>query len=249
MRCKLCNGECESIGGGKVKCVYCGSIFTENETSNETSFSNHATRTKSDSGADVFEKNINGILEIRWNDTKYTHSGSGFLISSDGYCITNTHVVTSEDGTSCGTVTVKIKNETLSAKVVKLGDNKHGSGNGVDLALIKLSRVPLDAKVMEFENFENVRIGEPVFVIGNSLGYGTCITSGIVSDKARNVNGKILLMTDCAVNGGNSGGPMFNQKGLVIGVIVSGITGAEGMNFAIPCSAVLEFLRKNGIIL
>ena len=73
---------------------------------------------------------------------------------------------------------------------------------GVDLALLKLSKMPFRAKVLEFEDFSNVRIGEPVFVIGNSLGYGTCITSGIVSDKERNVNGKMLLMTDCAVNGG-----------------------------------------------
>jgi S1-C subfamily serine protease len=73
------------------------------------------------------------------------------------------------------------------------------------------------------------------------------MTSGIVSDKLRNVNGKNLLMTDCAVNGGNSGGPMFNSSGKVIAVIVSGITGAEGMNFAIPSDKVLNFISECGI--
>lgn len=171
-------------------------------------------------------------------------SGSGFLISRDGYCITNAHVVTSEDGRSCGTVNVKMAGEKVSAKVLVLGDKNHGLGRGVDLALIKLDRVPRGAKPLEFEDFGNVRIGESVYVIGNSLGYGTCISSGIVSDKERNVSGKSLLMTDCAVNAGNSGGPIFNQKGRVIGAIVSGITSAEGMNFAIPSATIRAFLQE-----
>ena len=58
------------------------------------------------------------------------------------------------------------------------------------------------------------------------------------------MNGKRLLMTDCAVNGGNSGGPIFNQRGHVIGAIVSGITNAEGMNFAIPSGTIEAFLRQ-----
>lgn len=240
MRCKVCNGECESIGGGKARCIFCGSIFSEE--SGGASLKSSVVE-KRGSGASVFEENIGGILEIVWQDSKYIHSGSGFLVRSDGYAVTNAHVVTFEDGRSCGTVTVKLKGQTLRANVVALGDNKHGSGAGVDLALIKLQRVPFGAKVMQFEDFANVRIGEQVYVIGNSLGYGTCITSGVVSDKARNVNGKTLLMTDCAVNGGNSGGPIFNEKGKVIGAIVSGIDKAEGMNFAIPVSTIVTFLN------
>ena len=135
--------------------------------------------------------------------------------------------------------------ENTEASVIKLGDCNHGSGNGIDLALIKLERVPSSAKVVKFENFDNVKNGERIFVIGNSLGHGTCITSGIVSDKLRNVNGRMRLMTDCAVNGGNSGGPIFNEKGLVIGAVVSGITAAEGMNFAIPANEVIKFIKNN----
>ncbi len=246
-KCKLCGGNCLSIGNGKYQCDCCDNIFSEEDFEVKTSKKN-VVAPLSDNGTNVFEQNISGVLEIRWRCEQGICSGSGFLITPNGFCITNTHVVTSEDGNSCGSVSVKIKDETLTAKVVALGDNKHGSGNGVDLALIKLDKVPFGAKCLEFENFANVRIGETVYVIGNSLGYGTCITSGIVSDKARNVNGKTLLMTDCAVNGGNSGGPIFNGKGRVIGVIVSGITGAEGMNFAIPSSTVMEFIRKNGLI-
>lgn len=241
MQCKVCNGDCEAIGGGKYRCLFCGSVFSEAEA---PAAARSVVTPKSDSGANVFEQNIGGILEICWHDERCVYSGSGFLISGDGYAITNTHVVTYENGTSCGNVTVKLNGQSISASVVALGDRLHGSGNGVDLAILKLSHLPYGAKVLEFENFANVRIGEQVYVIGNSLGFGTCITSGIVSDKARPVNGKMLLMTDCAVNGGNSGGPIFNGNGKVIGAIVSGIDKAEGMNFAIPVSSIMEFLNN-----
>lgn len=238
VRCKVCGGDCKERKGEYV-CIYCGASYPANEVSCKTS-----TVSNGSSGADIFEQNINGILEIRWYDQRYTHSGSGFLISADGYCITNTHVVTEENGRSVGTVSVKIKGEEVKATVVALGDSKHGLGPGDDLALIKLNRIPNGVKVLEFEDFTNVRIGEKVYVVGNSLGYGTCITSGIVSDKEREVDGHMLLMTDCAVNGGNSGGPIFNEKGKVIGAIVSGITKAEGMNFAIPSKTVTQFIKR-----
>lgn len=241
MRCKICNGECENIGGGKVRCLFCGNTFSAESVGASPRSS---VAEKRDSGASVFEENIGGILEISWQDEKYIHSGSGFLVRRDGYAVTNTHVVTHESGRSCGTVSVKLCGKSMQASVVALGDDRHGEGKGVDLALVKLQTVPFGAKVLQFEDFSNVRIGEQVYVIGNSLGYGTCITSGIVSDKARPVDGHMLLMTDCAVNGGNSGGPIFNGSGKVIGAIVSGIDRAEGMNFAIPSSTVLEFLRR-----
>ena len=242
-KCLACGAPLSEVGG-RLECDFCGSSFAKSDFAPATPKGATAPVQKSNTGADVFDQNIGGILEIRWQDEKYVHSGSGFLINSEGYAITNTHVVTHEDGRSCGTVSVKINGENLTASVVALGDNKHGLGSGIDLAIIKLNRVPFNAKILQFEDFNNVRIGQQVYVVGNSLGYGTCITSGIVSDKARNVNGKMLLMTDCAVNGGNSGGPIFNDKGLVIGAIVSGIDNAEGMNFAIPSSAVIEFIRR-----
>lgn len=243
-KCKLCGGSCVQISQNTYQCEWCGNTFSEEDFIVKKTVN---VSMMSEKGTNVFETNVSGVLEITWSDNQYTHSGSGFLISKDGYCITNTHVVTKENGQSCGTVMVKINGEKLISNVIALGDNKHGDGDGVDLALIKLPYVPRRAKVMEFENFNNVRIGETVYVIGNSLGQGTCITSGIVSDKARNVNGKILLMTDCAVNGGNSGGPIFNADGKVIGAIVSGIKNAEGMNFAIPSNTVLSFLKQCGI--
>lgn len=244
-KCNTCGGSTVLLDNDTYRCLYCGNEYNiHNSTTPRVSKVSTTATEKKDNGVDVFEMNIDGVLEISWSDEHSTYSGSGFLISKDGYALTNTHVVTHANGKSCGEVTVSIKGQQLRASVVKLGDNQHGNGNGIDLALIKLEHIPVNAKALTFENFDNVRIGERVFVVGNSLGYGTCITSGIVSDKCREVDGQMLLMTDCAVNGGNSGGPMFNENGRVIGVIVSGITGAEGMNFAIPSKDAIRFIDK-----
>lgn len=256
-RCSVCGGKLKVIGDG-FKCPFCGATFASVEelhpqrsaqTSAPASAQGRDTAPVApppqncDHGVDVFDTNINGVLEITWSDEQYRHSGSGFLVTDNGYAITNAHVVTHEDGRSCQRVNVRIADETTTADVVMLGDRHHGNGDGDDLALIKLARVPGKSVPVKFEDFSKVKNGERIFVIGNSLGYGTCITSGIVSDRLRNVNGHMLLMTDCAINGGNSGGPIFNEQGRVIAAVVSGITSAEGMNFAIPSDTVLQFAR------
>ena len=248
--CLSCGGDIKETPNG-YQCVFCGATYA---TLEELTPKPKARRqqnaqakevpvtAKASAGVDVFADNVNAVLEITWDCGSCTHSGSGFLITNDGYAITNTHVVTEENGASVGQVNVFIAGENVTADVVALGDDRHGEGDGVDLAIIKLSRVPAKATTVNFENFDNVKIGEKLFVIGNSLGYGTCITAGIVSDRLRNVNGHMLMMTDCAVNGGNSGGPVFNEQGLVIAAVVSGITGAEGMNFAIPSNDIIKFI-------
>lgn len=239
--CNSCGGELIPIGENYQYCAYCGNVYGCDNAVSAKAIDKNEIR-QFDIGANVFEDNINSVLEIRWRDGQYLHSGSGFMISSDGYAITNTHVVTTDSGDPCNTVNVNVAGDSTEAEVIKLGDTKHGRGNGIDLALLKLKNTK-EKRAVRFADFESVKIGEQVFVIGNSLGHGTCITSGIVSDKRRAVNGKMLLMTDCAINGGNSGGPMFNAKGEVIAVIVSGISGAEGMNFAIPIDDVVRFIN------
>ena len=256
-----CPGCGSFVSNGVTKCPYCGSPISAQQSSSPAenvyssssagrtaqSYFDRATKiTQKDHGVDVYDDNVDGVLEITWNPSMFTmSSGSGFLISKDGYALTNTHVVTHENGKSCERVNVNINGRKTTATVIALGDDKHGMGGGVDLALIKLDRVPMGVKVLKFEKTNNVRNGERVFVIGNSLGHGTCITSRIVSDKERTIETwGSMLMTDCPINGGNSGGPIFNDQGLVIGVIAAGITGAEGMNYAVPLNRVRDFLNK-----
>lgn len=246
-KCKECGGEIISKNG-RLICKYCGTEFEEQSFVSQKV----EVTTRSNEGVDVFSKNINGILEIKCVFDECVSAGSGLLISQDGYALTNTHVVIN-DAIPCEDITVKIANESVCAKIIKLGDDNGGHGTGVDLALIKLDFVPYNATIIERGDFNKVRTGEQVFVIGNSLGDGTCITSGIVSDKRRMLEGKTLMMTDCAINGGNSGGPIFNKDGVAIGVIVSSRlnNGAptEGMNYAIPMDIVEMFLNGNGPII
>lgn len=250
VKCKNCGGICNSIGGGKYQCDCCGYTFSADEIASVKPVSNRQVQL---SGADIYEKNINGILEISCRGQNCAWSGSGYLVSNTGYAITNVHVAANSDGTPCRDINVKVCGVNVPASVVALADNMAGLGSGIDLAIIRLQKLPYGVKRLDLENFDNIRNGECVYVIGNSLGEGTCITRGIVSDKCRTVNGKQMLMTDCAVNGGNSGGPIFNDKGKVIGTITwQGRArdggDAEGMNYAIPSNVVMDFLYRNRIL-
>ncbi len=244
-KCLLCGGGTQKVAPDSYRCVYCGKTFSAADFAPTPKSFVTQKATAMGGGADIYEKCIGGVLEINCTFQGGSSAGSGLLISPDGFAITNTHVVT-HNAAPVSSVAVKVAGETVAARIVVLGDNQGGRGSGVDLALLKLERVPRGATVIELGDFEKVRIGEPVYVIGNSLGCGTCITSGIVSDKLRKVEGHNLMMTDCAVNPGNSGGPIFNTNGTAIGVIVSGIDSAEGMNFAIPASTVKAFVQNSG---
>lgn len=250
-KCKVCGGSLADIGGGNYRCTCCRATFSASDFAPAAAKRSSATKQDNSSGVDVFDNNIGGVLEISWVQGNVVHSGSGLIITPDGYAITNTHVVSFTDGRSCGSVNVKVCDENVKADVIRLGDDKHGDGNGVDLALIKLRKMPFNAKALTIADSDKVRNGENVYVIGNSLGYGTCITSGIVSDRARNHGGKVYVMHDCATNGGNSGGPLFNAQGNVIGVHVSSQTNngalAVGMKYAIPSRTAAEFIKKCGV--
>lgn len=269
--CKLCGSNCRSLGNGQYKCCSCGNIFTEDDFINvkekaeiEAAKARAAEEVRAqaaieearikaeagNNGAEIFEKCKDGVLEINCRGKKSAWSGSGYVVSYKGYAITNAHVAADEDGQPCENIVVKICGYNVRANVIALADNKAGNGDGVDLALIKLMEMPTGVKALPLGDFDKVRTGEQIYVIGNSLGMGTCITSGIVSDKNRNG----LLMYDCATNPGNSGGPVFNAKGEIIGTHVAGqLTHsgdkAQGMNKAIPVSYVKLLIEKSGIIL
>ena len=249
-KCIHCGGPCSETRSGVYECEFCGATFTKAELAPAPVKQAVPVASSNESGADVFEQNINGILEISCVGKKGSWSGSGYIFSRSGYAITNAHVAADDvDGSPCKKIVVRVCNQSIPASVVALADDKAGSGSGVDLAIIKLANMPMGATALSFEEPDKLRNGEPVYVIGNSLGQGTCITSGIISDRARNVGGMNYIMTDCAVNGGNSGGPIFNQQGRVIGTITlqgrtrSG-TDAEGMNYAIPIKVVQQFIDQ-----
>jgi serine protease Do len=159
--------------------------------------------------------------------------GSGFIISSDGYILTNAHVVA-----DASVVTVKLTDRReYSAKVI--GVDRHS-----DVALIKIPATGLPA--VRFGDLSKIRPGQWVIAIGSPFGYENSVTAGVISGTSRTLpdeNYVPFIQTDAAVNPGNSGGPLFNLDGEVIGInsqIYSRTGGYMGMSFAIPIDLALN---------
>jgi serine protease Do len=159
--------------------------------------------------------------------------GSGFIVSSDGYILTNAHVVA-----DAATVTVKLTDRReFSAKVI--GADRHS-----DVALIKIAATGLPA--VRFGDLSKIRPGQWAIAIGSPFGYENSVTAGVISGTARTLpdeNYVPFIQTDAAVNPGNSGGPLFNLDGEVIGInaqIFSRTGGYMGMSFAIPIDIALN---------
>ena len=168
--------------------------------------------------------------------------GSGFIISADGYILTNAHVV---DGADEITVRLTDKRE-FKAKVI-------GADKRTDVALIKIDAGGLP--VVKLGDPNKLRVGEWVLAIGSPFGFDNTVTAGIVSGKARSLPQENLvpfIQTDAAVNPGNSGGPLFNLRGEVVGInsqIYSRTGGYMGLSFAIPIDLALDVqnqLRSTG---
>lgn len=169
--------------------------------------------------------------------------GSGFIVSEDGYILTNNHVVADADK-----IEVTLADGTsYPAEIV-------GTDPTFDLAVIKIGAKGLP--VLELGDSENVRVGEWVVAIGNPYGFESTVTVGVISAKdrsvrARNLNFDGFLQTDAAINPGNSGGPLLNLDGEVIGINTAIIPYAQGIGFAVPVNMakqVLDDLVKYGTV-
>lgn len=175
--------------------------------------------------------------------------GSGFIISADGYIVTNNHVVSpGAEGAVVEQITVTMPDRTeYVARVV-------GRDADSDLAVLKIDGH--DLPHVRFGDSAHARVGDWVIAIGNPLGFGGTVTSGIVSALYRNVGpGGIgtggafdrFIQTDAAINQGNSGGPMFDLNGRVIGInsaIISPNGGSIGLGFAIPAEVAEPIVRQ-----
>jgi serine protease Do len=171
--------------------------------------------------------------------------GSGIIVESDGYILTNNHVVSNADK-----VTVKlISGKEYTAKVV-------GTDAPTDLALVKVDAEGLPT--LELGDSHSLKVGQWVIAIGNPFGLTSTVTVGVVSAKGRSGIGiedyEDFIQTDAAINEGNSGGPLLNAHGKVIGIntaIVSGSGGSVGIGFAIPsdmAKLVYQQLKEKGSV-
>lgn len=164
--------------------------------------------------------------------------GSGFIISKDGYVLTNAHVVA---GASAVTVRLAESKREFKARVI-------GTDRRTDVALLKVEAS--DLPTVKTGNSEQLAVGEWVAAIGSPFGFDNTITAGIVSAKKRTLPDEYFvpfIQTDVAVNPGNSGGPLLNLKGEVVGInsmIYSGTGGYMGVSFAIPIEVALDIGKQ-----
>src|SRR5436190_19694236 len=190
-----------------------------------------------------------GMPGQRGRREKQEGLGSGFIVDKSGIVLTNNHVVAGADEV-----------------IVRLADNRRftarvlGSDPPTDVAVVRLDKPPSDLPAVTLGDSDHVRVGDYVLAIGNPLGLGQTVTMGIVSAKNRVIGEKLgdidpryedFIQTDAAINQGNSGGPLFNFRGEVIGVNAAIINPGVAMNvgFAIPINIarqIADQIRKSG---
>jgi S1-C subfamily serine protease len=216
----------------------------------------------------IFQKDAAGVVEVRARFLSPGSSssagqglGSGFLVSMDGYIITNAHVITN-DGVAADSVEVVFRSANgSSATTTRVPANVVGGDESTDVALLKIdpSKAPA-LHPLTLGDSSGVLVGEPVVAIGNPLGLSFTLTSGIVSATNRNLqapDGSVIpdgIQTDAAINSGNSGGPLIDMSGTVIGVNTQIITqsgGSQGLGFAVPIATavdVMDQLKTSGTV-
>ena len=216
------------------------------------------TQKTADRGADIpqfpqgspFEEFFRDFMERHGRNSpdaaprRITALGSGFIIDSSGLVVTNNHVIADAEE-----ITVILHDEQAYKASVMGRDSK------ADLAVLKLKDAPSNLAAVTFGNSDEMRVGDWVLAIGNPFGLGGSVTAGIVSARARDINAgpyDDFIQTDAAINKGNSGGPLFNLKGEVIGIntaIFSPSGGSIGIGFSIPSNLaqpIVADLRKLG---
>jgi serine protease Do len=188
-------------------------------------------RKRSNPQADIYEYFFNGKVP-----QMSSHSvGSGLIIDNEGHILTNNHVI---DGASQIDVLFANSRQKIRARVV-------GRDPKTDLALLRVTpRSPL--KALTFGDSDKLRVGEPVLAIGNPLGFSHTVTSGIISAKGRVIGAgpyDNFLQTDATIHPGNSGGPLLDMKGDVIGINTAISSEGAGIGFAIPANMARQVIR------
>jgi S1-C subfamily serine protease len=181
----------------------------------------------------IIEESMKSIFTIR----TLTNQGTGFTISNKGYLVTNMHVLTNPEGELSKVIqAVSIDNKIYSAKYI-------GGILDLDLALLKINP---PASNLEIENSDSIEIGEKVIAIGNPQGFQFSVTDGIVSAKNRiGLNGiEGYIQTNAELNPGNSGGPLINKKGKVIGMNNFKLVESEGLGFALESNYIREGVNQ-----
>ena len=244
---KAVNNEQQSIDGGQQIAQETAAPIEYVDFSDVAAVSIDAVvhiRTEMTKVTPLYQTFFGMIIDRGVQRQKYEAYGSGVIISSDGYIVTNNHVVQDAER-----ITVNLNNKrTVAAKLV-------GTDPATDLPVIKIDDT--DLRYIPFGNSDLARIGEPVLAIGNPFNLTSTVTAGIISAKARNMNIianpggqespiESFIQTDAAVNPGNSGGALVNARGELIGIVTAIASGDgyyTGYSFAIPSNLVSKVAK------
>ncbi len=181
----------------------------------------------------IIEDAIKAVVAIK---TDYG-SGTGFIISEEGYIVTNAHVLADSYGNlATGIKAVTHEQKTISADFI-------GYDGALDIALLKING---NYEILELADSDNIQIGERVIAIGNPLGLQFSVSQGIVSALDRTGINEIpaYIQTDAPLNPGNSGGPLINTKGKVIGINNFKMSGTEGIGFALESNYIKDTINN-----
>ena len=180
---------------------------------------------------DAIERVDDAVVTIRAGADKV---GSGFIVSSNGHILTNSHVLGDAK-------TVKVR----LADGSELGGQVLAKSGKTDIAVVKVERKNLPT--VQFGSSKSLRKGEEVAALGAPLGLDRSVTRGVVSNPRQEQDGKVYIQTDAALNPGNSGGPLINGYGLVVGMNARVAAKAENVGFAIPSEDLMNFLDEHNL--
>ncbi len=237
-----------SGGSSGHRATTSGAVTTS--TSNSGVGARREVSTTTPTATQIYQRDASGVVSIKAITADGGDTGTGIVLNDEGLILTNNHVIS--EGTSLTVSPGKSSNLTRSATVV-------GADANSDLALIKVDPSGLGLEPLKLVSSSSVEVGDPVYAIGNPYGLDETLTEGIVSALGREIsapNGATIkgaIQTDAALNPGNSGGPLLNAEGDVIGVnsqIASDAASSEGsqpgstgVGFAISSSTVSEVIK------
>ena len=252
-------GACFGVPNIREKILGSEPVFTEatKQTLEPVDITGVSLTEYSDTAMGVADKILPSIVGITieyevnsfFGRSTATATGSGIIISEDGYILTNNHVVDSESTSSyyqvmnAKSIKVQLYNDETEYEATITGKDDQ-----TDLAVIKIEKTGL--KAAELGDSSKLRIGEFVMAVGSPQGLSTSVTCGVVSALNREITAEsrkyVVIQTDAAINEGNSGGALVNSKGEVIGVNTLKLegTGIEGLGFAIPINSTKEIYSQ-----
>ena len=226
--CRNCGSEDVVIKDNKMYCPCCGQSFDLAPKKEESAI--HI----DDASSRKVDKMFNRVVSIQALVDTTIKVGTAFFISTK-YAITNAHILFNDE-TKASTIVGKNYegDKTYHFEIVDYDMN-------LDIAVLESK----DVSAFHFCTLtELVKNGEEVFAIGNSKGEGLCIVNGLISDKNRMVDGIEYIMSSVLVTNGNSGGPLFNSNGFVVGMITMSTPDVAMMNYALPSKAINLYLSR-----